>query len=120
MDQSFNETIDGQLGMTSVLASIGARPGARCDCQSRLCRRLGRYGKSENIRSPLSGNPLTTRSAKSTPCSSGAGQNCACHVAFQPPDFYTKRGYGVFGRLDDYPPGHAKLFLYKRLSVPPG
>ena len=61
-----------------------------------------------------------TRSAKSTPCSSGAGQNCACHVAFQPPDFYTKRGYGVFGRLDDYPPGHAKLFLYKRLSVPPG
>jgi GNAT superfamily N-acetyltransferase len=31
--------------------------------------------------------------------------------------FYIKRGYSVFGRLDDYPPGHAKLFLSKRLDA---
>jgi GNAT superfamily N-acetyltransferase len=35
---------------------------------------------------------------------------------FQAPDFYGKRGYSVFGRIDEYPPGHAKLFLSKRLS----
>jgi hypothetical protein len=26
--------------------------------------------------------------------------------------------YAVFGRLDDYPTGHAKLFLSKRLDAP--
>ena len=35
---------------------------------------------------------------------------------FQAPDFYRKHGYQEFGRLDDYPPGHQRLFFQKRLD----
>jgi GNAT superfamily N-acetyltransferase len=34
---------------------------------------------------------------------------------FQAPDFYRKHGYEEFGHLDDYPPGHQRLFFQKRL-----
>jgi GNAT superfamily N-acetyltransferase len=37
-------------------------------------------------------------------------------MSFHAPDFYQKRGYVVFGQLDDYPPGHTKYFLRKTLS----
>ena len=29
--------------------------------------------------------------------------------------FYQNRGYPIFGTLPEYPPGHAKFFLYKML-----
>ena len=35
--------------------------------------------------------------------------------SFQAPDFYTQHGYDVFGELSDFPPGHQRLFLTKRL-----
>jgi GNAT superfamily N-acetyltransferase len=44
-----------------------------------------------------------------------------CHSAwvdtfsFQAPGFYPKLGYQVFGELD-YPPGHKRFFLQKRLT----
>ena len=45
-----------------------------------------------------------------------------CHSAwvdtfsFQAPDFYKKLGYEEFVRLD-YPPGHDRIFLRKRLAA---
>jgi GNAT superfamily N-acetyltransferase len=44
-----------------------------------------------------------------------------CHSAtldthsFQARPFYEARGYEVFGTLDDYPEGHKKFFLKKKL-----
>lgn len=35
---------------------------------------------------------------------------------FQAPDFYPKFGYREFGRLQDYPAGHAKIFFVKTLT----
>ena len=35
---------------------------------------------------------------------------------FQAPDFYRKHGFTEFGRLEDYPPGHQRLFFNKRLD----
>jgi GNAT superfamily N-acetyltransferase len=35
--------------------------------------------------------------------------------SFQALAFYEKQGYEPFGRLDDYPPGHAHFYLRKRL-----
>ena len=46
-----------------------------------------------------------------------------CHAvwldtfSFQARGFYEKLGYSVFGRLDDYPPGHKRFFLRKKLRT---
>ena len=37
-------------------------------------------------------------------------------IAFQAPDFYRARGYRVFGDLADFPPGHRRHYLAKRLG----
>ena len=37
--------------------------------------------------------------------------------SFQARGFYEKLGYSVFGTLDDYPPGHSRFYLTKRLVI---
>ncbi len=39
-------------------------------------------------------------------------------LSFQAAPFYQKIGYTVFGVLDDFPPGHRRLFFRKRFDVP--
>jgi hypothetical protein len=34
---------------------------------------------------------------------------------FQAPKFYQRLGYREFGRLDDFPPGHARIWFWKPL-----
>ena len=36
--------------------------------------------------------------------------------SFGAPDFYEHRGYNRFGELQDLPPGHKEVFLWKRLT----
>lgn len=38
--------------------------------------------------------------------------------SFQARGFYEKLGYTVFGTLPDYPPGHTRFWLAKRLATP--
>ena len=35
--------------------------------------------------------------------------------SFEAPEFYKKLGYTVFAELEDFPPGHSRLFLRKTL-----
>jgi GNAT superfamily N-acetyltransferase len=54
--------------------------------------------------------------------SAARGRGClGAHVdalSFQAAPFYRKIGYTVFGVLDDFPPGHRRLFFSKRLDGP--
>jgi len=36
-------------------------------------------------------------------------------TSFQAPDFYARRGYAEFGRIEGYPPGHSRIWFMKRL-----
>ena len=36
-------------------------------------------------------------------------------VSFQAPDYYRRHGYTECGRIDDYPPGHTRIWFMKRL-----
>ncbi len=36
--------------------------------------------------------------------------------SFQARGFYQKLGFSVFGEIEDYPPGHGRVFLKKRLD----
>jgi ribosomal protein S18 acetylase RimI-like enzyme len=71
---------------------------------------------SETVRGRRQGSRLM-EAAEAMALERGAVAVTVETFTYQAPGFYAKRGYEVFGRLDDYPPGHAKLFLRKDLTV---
>lgn len=38
--------------------------------------------------------------------------------SFQARGFYERLGFSIFGRIDDYPPGHSRFFMRKSLGAP--
>jgi len=49
--------------------------------------------------------------------SRGCHQMVLSTHGFQAPDLYLRRGYREYGRIDDYPMGHAQLHLVKQLAA---
>ena len=47
----------------------------------------------------------------------GCTQSYLNTFSFQAPEFYKKLGYTVFAELEDFPVGHSRVFLRKRLST---
>lgn len=71
------------------------------------------------VSEPLRGQGLGTRlmdAAEDFARERGAVNATLETLTLQAPNFYKKRGYVEFGRLEDFPPGHAKLYLRKALK----
>jgi GNAT superfamily N-acetyltransferase len=45
---------------------------------------------------------------------------CVDTFSFQAAPFYQKLGFTLFGKLDDCPPGHDRLYFCKRFDAAPG
>ena len=83
------------LARLAVRRAAGARPGAR------LGPRHGGHaagGRTRPRRRGCTGIWLDT-------------------FTFQAPGFYEKLGFTVFGRLEDYPPGEARVFYAKQIGA---
>ncbi len=52
----------------------------------------------------------------------GAGRGCIGAYlntfSFQGPDFYPRHGYVEVGRIEDFPPGHSRIWFSKTLAAP--
>ena len=47
----------------------------------------------------------------------GCTQSYLNTFSFQAPEFYKKLGYTVFAELEDFPAGHSRIFMRKRLAA---
>ena len=54
--------------------------------------------------------------AEETARQRGCSGACLSTFSFQALPFYRRRGYLVFGQIDDYPPGETMFFMQKRFA----
>jgi GNAT superfamily N-acetyltransferase len=69
----------------------------------------------ESLRGAGWGRQLVER-FESEAMTRGAQRAWVDTYGFQAPDFYERLGYREFGRLEDFPPGSARHFLWKSLG----
>jgi hypothetical protein len=86
---------------------------------SRLCpRRIGRVGMRGYAPRLIGRSRLSKRSHRMQVTVEEHPEDALDTMSFQALDFYLKLGYTVFGRLDDLPEGHSRIFLKKALDCP--
>jgi GNAT superfamily N-acetyltransferase len=56
------------------------------------------------------------RAAESEAQRRGCAAACLDTLDFQAPQFYEREGYTVFGVLENFPPGHRRLYMRKSLA----
>lgn len=74
---------------------------------------------SEGVRGGGHGSRLLRRIEREA-IERGCANSYLDTFSFQAPGFYKKLGYVVFGELEDFPRGHSRIFLRKKLKPSAG
>lgn len=78
---------------------------------------IGTLWVSEKIRGSGHGTHLMNRIEEEA-VKNGCTNSYLNTFGFSAAEFYKKRGYKIFGELEDFPVGHSVYCLRKRLAVP--
>jgi anti-anti-sigma factor len=70
---------------------------------------------AENVRGQRFGSQILA-AAEAEAVRRGCDKACLDTMGFQAPDFYRKHGYVTAGELADYPQGHTRYFMHKKLG----
>jgi GNAT superfamily N-acetyltransferase len=70
---------------------------------------------SEEIRGQGVGSELLARAEKEG-LERGCQHSFLDTTSFQALPFYLKQGYQLYAQLDDFPPGHSRYFLKKKIT----
>lgn len=118
--EAFNETVPQAGDRTKVSLAVFLRRegrvagGAHGDTHSGWLY-LGYLWVEEPLRRAGWGRRLVER-FEAEGAALGARHAWVDTYSFQAPGFYERLGYREFGRLEDFPPGSARHFLWKSLG----
>jgi hypothetical protein len=109
--------IEEQLGRSVETMQNAPHPGGQWRWVPEIYDPIWVTWKDSSCRLPgrSSGTSYRAGGWESGP-SRGCRQAALDTHSFQAPEFYRRRGYTVYGVLTEYPSGHSKYFLKKRLQ----